>query len=92
MRNLLYPVKGTDVVKSVDAGRQPAVEAEDLVIDQGRERKVIEEVREILPDIGVAVLAEALVVEAVYLGDLTGFVIAPENGDALGISYLQGDK
>ena len=39
-----------------------------LVVYQGRERQVIEQVREALPDVGVAVLAQALVVEAVAAG------------------------
>lgn len=47
------------------------METEDLVVDEGGEGEVVEEVGKILPDIGVAVLAQALVVEAVDLGDLT---------------------
>ena len=39
----------------------------DLVVDQGCERKVVEEVCEVLPHIGVSVLTQALVVEAVHL-------------------------
>ena len=39
----------------------------DLVVDQGCERKVVEEVCEVLPHVGVSVLPQALVVEAVHL-------------------------
>lgn len=42
----------------------------DLVIHEGGERKEVKEVCEKFPDVGVAVLPEALVVEAVDLGDL----------------------
>ncbi len=41
-----------------------------LSIDEGGQMKVVEQVGEVLPDVGVAVLAQALVVEPV---DLKGF-------------------
>ena len=38
-----------------------------LVVDEGGEREVVEEVREELPHVRVAVLPQALVVEAIHL-------------------------
>jgi len=38
-----------------------------LTVDESGEREVVEEVREILPDVGVPVLAQTLVVEPVHL-------------------------
>ena len=37
----------------------------DLILHKGCERQVVEQIGEELPDIGVAVLSEALIVEAV---------------------------
>ena len=68
------------------------MEAEDLVVDESGEREVVKEVGEVLPDIGVAVLAEALVIEAVHLSNLARFVVAAENGDAGGVSDLECDE
>ena len=68
------------------------MKTEDLVVDQGGKGEVVEEIGEVLPDICVAVLAQALVVEAVDLGDLTGLVVAAEDGDALWVANLQGDE
>jgi hypothetical protein len=68
------------------------VQAEDLVVDEGGEGQVVEEVGEVLPDVGVAVLAQALVVEAVDLSDLAGLVVATKNGDALRVSNLESDE
>ena len=48
--------------------------------------------REILPDVGVAVLPETLVVESVDLGDLAGLVVAAQYRDALAIADLQQQK
>ena len=41
------------------------MEAEDLVLNDGRQWQVVEKLGELLPDVGVAVFAEALVVETV---------------------------
>ena len=41
------------------------MKAEDLVLDDSSQRQVVKELCELLPDIGVAVLAQALIVEAI---------------------------
>lgn len=82
MRHLLYPIQRADIVQRINTRTQPTVQAEDLVLNQCSEGQEIEQVGEELPDVGVAVFAEALVVEAVDLGDLAGFVVAAEDGDA----------
>ena len=65
------------------------METEDLVVDQGGKGQVVKQVCKVFPNIGVAVLAEALVVEAVYLGNLTRFVVTTEDGDTLRVSNLE---
>ena len=90
--DFLYSVETPDVIEGVDAWGEATMEAEDLVVDEGSEGEVIEEVGEILPDVGVAVLAEAFVVEAVDLGDLAGFVVAAEDGDARWVADFEGDE
>lgn len=63
-----------------------------MVFDEGGEREEIEEVGEVLPHIGIAVFAQAFIVEAVHLRDLAGFVITAEDGDALRITDFEGDE
>lgn len=92
MGNLLDPVEGSDVIESIDARRETSVQAEDLVVDEGGEGEVVEQVGKVLPDVGVAILAEALVIKAVHLGDLARLVISAEDGDALGVSDLECDE
>ena len=48
---------------------------EELVVDQSGQGQVVEEVGEVFPDISVAILSEAFVVESVDLGNLAGFVV-----------------
>ena len=67
MRHLLQSVERPDVVEAVDAGAEAAVQTEDLTVDQRRQRQIVEQVGEVLPHVGVAVLAQTLVVEAVHL-------------------------
>ncbi len=107
--HLLDSVEGADVVERVDAGREPTVQAEDLVVDEGREGEEVEQVGEVFPHIGVAVFPEAFIIfhgsadlmingkrdqhtETVDLRDLTGFMVSPENGDALGKANLESDQ
>lgn len=68
------------------------MKTEDLVVDESSEGKVVEEVSEVLPHVGIAVLPQALVVEAIDLCDLAGFVVSTKNGDALWVSDLESNE
>lgn len=54
-----------------------------LLVHQRGERQVVEQVCEVLPDVGVAVLPQTLVVEAVDLRDLPRLVVPSQDGDSL---------
>ena len=47
--------------------RQAAVDAENAAVDDGGDIEVVEHFRAVLPGVGVAVLALAFFVEAIYL-------------------------
>lgn len=68
------------------------METEDLVVNEGGEGEVVEKVGEVLPDVGVAIFAQTLIVESVDLCDLAGFVVAAQNGDAAGVTDLESDQ
>jgi hypothetical protein len=63
-----------------------------LVVDQRRQGKIVEQVGEKLPHVGVSVLSQTLVVEAVNLGDLPRFVVAPENGHTVTVAEFERDE
>ena len=92
MGYFLNTVKGSDVVESVDRRAQSTVQTEDLVFDESSKGEVIEEVGKVFPNVGVAVFPQALVVETVDLSDLTGLVVATEDGNTLRVTNLQTDQ
>ena len=65
MRSLLHAIKLPNLVKCVNAGRETTVQAEDLALDDGRQRQVIEQLRELFPYVRVTVLTQALIIETI---------------------------
>eukprot|EP01136_Pigoraptor_vietnamica_P039277 Opistho-1_new@9865 len=90
--DLLDAIKRPNVVERVDGRREAAVEAEDLVLHKRREGEEVKEVRKILPHVRVAVLAEALVVKAVHLRNLSALVVAAKDRDALAEADLKRNE
>ena len=70
MWNLHNAVKLLNLIEGIDGGRKSTVQAEDVALNDGSEREVVEKTCEVLPDIGVSVLTQALVVESINLCDL----------------------
>lgn len=68
------------------------MQAEDLILNHGCQWQVIEQIGEVLPNIGIAILAEAFIVEAVDLGDLSTLMIASQNRDSVLEAHLQADQ
>ena len=89
MGNLLLPVNHADLIESVDRGRQPTVDAQNLVFDKSRQAQVVEDLRAVTPHVHRSVFAKALVVEAVHLSDLPTFVVAPDQCYSIRIPNLQ---
>ena len=92
MGHLLESFEGSDVVQSFNAGRQPSVEAEELILDDSSEREEVEELGETFPDIGVSIFSAALIVEAIDLGNLPGLVVASQDGDSIFVPDFEGDQ
>lgn len=67
------------------------MEAEDLVLNDSCKWKHVEEIGEVLPDIGVSVLPQAFVVKTIDLGDLPTLVVSSQNSDSVLEAYLQTD-
>jgi hypothetical protein len=59
-----------DLVKGVDTWGQTTMEAEDVVLNDCGQRQVVEKRGEVLPNICISVLSQALIVETIHLCDL----------------------
>ena len=92
VRHFLLPVYGPDLIERLNGRREAAVNAEDLAVDDGREREIVEDFRAVAPDGDGAVFAQALVVEAVDLSDLTRLVVAPNQHDAVRVADFEREE
>jgi hypothetical protein len=65
VRYLLHTVQLADVVEGVNGRRETSVQTEDLILDAGSQRKIVEQVCVHLPDVAAAVFADAFVKETI---------------------------
>jgi hypothetical protein len=63
-----------------------------VTVDDSADGEVVEDLGAVLPGVGVAVLSVDLIVEAVDGGDLSGFVVASEEGDSFGVFDLEAEE
>lgn len=63
-----------------------------LVVDQSRQRQVIEEICKELPNVCVSVFTKALVVEAIDLSDLPALVVSTKNRDSVSVAKFESDQ
>jgi len=90
--NFLNSIKSSDVIKSIDGGRKSTVQTENLIFDQGSQRKIVEQVSKHLPDIRSAIFSKALVIETINLSNLSTFVISSQNSDSIFVSAFEGNQ
>ena len=62
--------------------------AENFSIDDSAQDEEVEYLTAGFPDGGVAVFLLTFFIESVDLGDLAGFVVAPDEGDTVGVSRV----
>lgn len=68
------------------------MDAQNFPVDDGGEGQEIEDLTAGFPDRGVSVFLLAFFVEAVDLGDLPGFVVAADEGYAVGVSIQRQSR
>ena len=60
-----------------------------LSINKGGKWKIVKKISKIFPDIGIAILAQALIVKSIYLCDLSTLMVSSQDCDAVFESYLE---
>lgn len=82
VRNVGRPHNSSDLLHVAELGGEPAVHAEDLLVDDGSHGKAVEAVREGLPQLDV-VPSLALVVEPVNSVDRCSLVVPSQQEEVL---------
>ena len=94
--HFLDSIELVDIIKGFDVGWEAAMQAKYLIFHHCWQRQVIEEFDKSVPDIGTAVLALALIIEAVHLCDLPSFVVTSKDSESISESDFecneQGDS
>lgn len=60
----------------------------DFVVNDNGERQEIKQVSKVLPNVGCSIILQTLVIEAVHLSNLTGFVISTQDVNSARIANL----
>lgn len=64
------------------------MQAEYLSVNECGEGQIVEQISKVFPHVGIPIFAQTLVVESVDLRDLTGFVVAAQDGDSFSVANL----
>lgn len=65
------------------------MDAEDLVVNDGGQAQVVKDLSAVSPHIYRAVLLQALIVKSIHLSNLSGLMVATNQGNAIGVSHFQ---
>jgi len=92
VRDLHSSVNKSDLIDGLDFRGETTMDTEDFTFDNSTDAKIIEDLCAVFPRVGISVLSNGLVVEAIDGGDLSGFVITSEEGDVSWILHLKTEK
>jgi len=85
MRNLHASVDESDLIKGLDFWGKTSVNTENFALDDSANTKIVEDFSAISPGVGVSILSDGLIVETIDCGDLSGLVVASQEGDMSGV-------
>lgn len=68
------------------------MQTKDPIRHHRRHGQIIKRIRKMLPHVGIPVFSKTLIVKPVHLSNLSGFVIAAEDGDAVSKADFEGDE
>ena len=92
MRNLHDSIELLNLIESIDTWRKSSMKAENVSLDDSGQWQVIEKTCEVLPNIGITVLSEALIIETIHLSDLLALMVSSKDGDSIWVPNLEGDQ
>ena len=69
-----------------------SMNAENFPFNHGCDRKIIENFCAVLPRIGISILSNRLIIESIYLGDLSGLVVSSKQRDVTWVLELKAEQ
>lgn len=91
-RDLHLSLQLVDRVNGREIRGKTAVHAENPILDDRSQRQAVKHLSAVLPHIHATVLTNALVVEAINLGYLAGFVITTDEMDPARVATLERNQ
>lgn len=92
MRDLHSSIDESDLVDGLDFRGETTVDAEDFAFDHGTNAEVVEDFGAVLPRVGVSVLSNSFIIEAIYGSDLSGLMVASEESNVRRILEFEAQK
>ena len=92
MRNLHDSIELLNLIESIDTWRKSSMKAENVSLNDSGQWQVIEETCEVLPNIGITVLSETLVIESIHLGDLLALMVSSEESNVSWVLQLEAEQ
>jgi len=71
------------LIEGVEIWGEPSVETEDLVLNHGCQWQEIEQICVVLPNIGISIFPQTLIVKTIHLCNLSRFMISAQNSDSI---------
>lgn len=80
------------LINALQVWAQASVYAEHSSIYDCSKGQIVKYLATPSPDVTAPIFSLTFVVEAIYLGDLSGFVVATDEGHAIWIAYFEGKQ
>lgn len=92
MRYFPEAVDDLDLVYGMYRWGKATVDAENLVINDHRQREEVEHIREVMPYIRIAVFSRTFGVESIGLGYAARLMVAANEVDSVGVAQFEAYK
>ena len=92
MRDLHSSVDESDLVDRFNFRGETTMNTENFAIDNSSDAEVVEDFSAVFPGIGVSVLSNGLIVEAIDGGDLSGLVITSKERDVTWVFHFEAEE
>lgn len=92
MRDLHSSIDESDLIDRFNFGGETTMNTEDFAFDDGSNAEVVEDFSAVFPWVGISVLSNGFIVEAINSGDLSGLVITSKERDVTWVFHFEAEE